>query len=490
MERLLAVAQLADPDPWRDLVRDPEATRQALHKLAKQIDLRRQSPQVLILLAARLPPAEAAALLRRVLLVYPQDFWLHFDLGNLVQEPDERAGCFQAALALRPSSSAAHSNWGNALKAKGDYDGAIGHYAKALQLDPKGAKVHYIWGNALLAKGENDGAIGHYAKALDLDPKDALAHVGWGDALAAKRDYARAIDHFAKALELDPKDALAHTNWGVALFRKQDYNGAIDHFAKALELDPKLALAHYNWGNTLYAKQDYDGAIARYTKAIQLDPKLAEAHGNLSQVLLLRGELEQAHQSTQRFLQLLPPGHPLRGKAQLQLKLCQQLLQQSQRAELIVQGQAQPTAPVEALQLAYFCWYFRKHAAAARLYALAFTAAPTLADSADPPHRSLAARSAVLAAAGLGRDAAKPPEKDRTQLRQQALTWLQADLQALKKLHQSDPSSVVTVQTELKRWLSDPDLASVRDAKELARLPAEERQAWQQLWAEVEKLTK
>ena len=29
-------------------------------------------------------------------LVYPQDFWLHFHLGELVKGPDERAGCYQA----------------------------------------------------------------------------------------------------------------------------------------------------------------------------------------------------------------------------------------------------------------------------------------------------------------------------------------------------------------------------------------------------------
>ena len=45
------------------------------------------------------------------------------------------------------------------------------------------------------------------------------------------------------------------------------------------------------------------------------------------------------------------------------------------------------------------------------------------------------------------------------------------------------------VRMALKHWQSDPDLGSVRAAKELARLPQAERKSWQQFWAEVAKGT-
>jgi hypothetical protein len=47
----------------------------------------------------------------------------------------------------------------------------------------------------------------------------------------------------------------------------------------------------------------------------------------------------------------------------------------------------------------------RYHATAARLYALASTAFPALADDLDQGHRYQAARSALLAADGQGHDA-------------------------------------------------------------------------------------
>ena len=40
----------------------------------------------------------------------------------------------------------------------------------------------------------------------------------------------------------------------------------------------------------------------------------------------------------------------------------------------------------------------------------------------------------------------------------------------------------------LRHWQKDPDLASVRDAAALAKLPKEERVNWQMLWADVAEL--
>ena len=37
-------------------------------------------------------------------------------------------------------------------------------------------------------------------------------------------------------------------------------------------------------------------------------------------------------------------------------------------------------------------------------------------------------------------------------------------------------------------WKEGTDLAGIRDEKELARLPEEERKEWQSLWADVELL--
>ena len=71
-------------------------------------------------------------------------------------------------------------------------------------------------------------------------------------------------------------------------------------------------------------------------------------------------------------------------------------------------------------------------------------------------------------------------------MRRQALDWLRADLTAWDKFLKKDPERACpAVQQTLRHWQQDADFAGVRgDA--LAKLPEAERQAWQQLWADVE----
>jgi hypothetical protein len=46
------------------------------------------------------------------------------------------------------------------------------------------------------------------------------------------------------------------------------------------------------------------------------------------------------------------------------------------------------------------------------------------------------------------------------------------------------------VRERLHRRQGDAYLAGIRDAKELAKLPADERRAWEKLWADVAALAK
>jgi hypothetical protein len=73
-------------------------------------------------------------------------------------------------------------------------------------------------------------------------------------------------------------------------------------------------------------------------------------------------------------------------------------------------------------------------------------------------------------------------------LRQQALDWLKAELAARAKLIQQNSLAAVQVQQDMQHWQKDTDLAGLRDAKELAKLPAAEQDTWRQLWADVEAL--
>jgi hypothetical protein len=95
-----------------------------------------------------------------------------------------------------------------------------------------------------------------------------------------------------------------------------------------------------------------------------------------------------------------------------------------------------------------------------------------------------------LAACGQGEDAAKL-EAARTKLRRQALAWLRADLALrARQLETGKPADRAAARQALRHWQQDPDLAGLRDAAALAKLPADEPKAFAQLWADVAALLK
>jgi serine/threonine-protein kinase len=153
----------------------------------------------------------------------------------------------------------------------------------------------------------------------------------------------------------------------------------------------------------------------------------------------------------------------------------------------VLRGQARPAGAAEALQLALLCQRPKQlHAAASRLFADAFAAQPKLADDLQAAHRYNAACSAALAGCGQGQDAAGLDAGQRARLRQQALGWLRADLEAWRKvLDRGKPPEQVKALAALRHWQRDDDLAGLRDDKTLAGIPTDERDACRKLWADV-----
>jgi RNA polymerase sigma-70 factor (ECF subfamily) len=87
---------------------------------------------------------------------------------------------------------------------------------------------------------------------------------------------------------------------------------------------------------------------------------------------------------------------------------------------------------------------------------------------------------------GKSRDDPPPDEPARAALRQQALGWLKAEHAAWAQvLDTGAPQTRAMITQKLKHWQQDPDLAGVRDAEDLARLPEEEQKAWRELWSDV-----
>ncbi len=95
----------------------------------------------------------------------------------------------------------------------------------------------------------------------------------------------------------------------------------------------------------------------------------------------------------------------------------------------------------------------------------------------------------MLAGLGSGNDQPTPDADSRQRLRRQALEALKTQLaESRRLLHSPSPETSSNVFRVLHRWWNDPDLAGVRATASLAKLPDSERQAWLEVWADVDRL--
>jgi serine/threonine-protein kinase len=436
----------------------------------------------------------AIAEYRAAIALDPKLAGAHNSLGAALKDKgqvDEAIREFRAAIALDPKDARPHYNLGLVHNARGQTEAAIAEYRAAIALDPKHAQTHNSLGIALYDKGQVDEAIREYRAAIDLDPEYALPHTNLGRALYDKGQKDEAIREHRTAIALDPKRAVAHTNLGAVLSDMGQVDEAIRQLRAAIALDPKFALAYYNLGIALSAKGQIDDAIREYRAAIETNPGYAEAHCNLGLVLLRqKGQFAEA-------LALLRRGHALGTKqrgwknpsAQWVLQ-AERLAALDRRATAVLKGEIKARNPSELLKVCVFCLTQKKApVAAARLYADAFQAEPALADDLQAGDRFTAARAAALAGCGKGRDAADLDEPGRALWRKQALEWLRADLKAwAKRLDGADADGRAEVRTALQRWQRDPDLAGLRDAAALEKLPEVERAAWNGFWKDVSSL--
>jgi tetratricopeptide (TPR) repeat protein len=398
---------------------------------------------------------------------------------------DEAIACLETATELEPNFAHARINLGNVLADMGRVDDAIRCYRQGIALDPKYAEAHYNLGLVLHRKGRLDEAIACYTKATGLDPGHAKAHSCLGNALNEKGRLDEAIASHRKALAFDPGNALFHTNLGNAVAMRGPLDEAIACYQKAIALNPKLALSHYNLGKAMSLKGRDDEAIACYRTALALDPNHPETYCNLGAALGGRGQFAES-------LALLKRGHELGTKRPGWSYPSAQWVRQAEanaaleaKLPAFLKGEFQPRDGEERLGLARICQGKRLHRQALDLYAAAF-ADPKLAGDLRAAHRYNAACYAALTAPGKGEGAADLDDAGRTRFRQQALDWLRSDLALLgRRLETGQPADRAAVQQTMLHWQKDTDLAGLRDAAVLARLPTGEQRAFAQLWADV-----
>jgi serine/threonine-protein kinase len=469
--RLIAIAQAADPDPWRATMRErlSHGDRTALQRLATdQKALERQSVQSLALLASALTAQgdgdQAEQVLRRAWRREPGNFWTNFYLGKLHGSrlgaifPDRHMRSLEAVryysicVAIQPRSFAARNNLASVL---GDPQEAEAEWREALRLKPNDFVLRRNHALTLQTLGELVEADAEYREAIRLKPDHSELRRNYGELLLKREKWGEAANEFREALRLRPDDTGAMTEMGIVLKEQGKLDEAIAEYNKALRLNPRHPNAHANLAVALRKQGDFAGAIAEFRKAREFaggDKGLAEGVGR---------ELS----ATERLASLAP------------------------RLPDVLAGKVKLTDPAETIEYANLCLLKGLTGASARLWADVFRSQPELASDRKSQHRYNAACAAALAAAGQGKDEPPLDEAAKARWRKQALVWLTADLAAWSKvIAAGQPEARQSVLRTVEHWRADPDLAGVREPDVLSRLPGLEQNDWQGLWERVDAL--
>ena len=178
LEKMLAVAQPSEPEPWLDLAqgqlklrRFAEADR-TLSALLQRSPAQAQARDWLALARAGQGKAdEAIEILAQISGTGTDRIDAEYNLGRLLafrNRPQEAEEHLARAVAARPNLVAAWYNLGEVRAALGWTDNAIGCWRHALELDPAHTGSYLALARALFARGDREGALRwlrHGAKA-------------------------------------------------------------------------------------------------------------------------------------------------------------------------------------------------------------------------------------------------------------------------------------------------------------------------------------
>jgi tetratricopeptide (TPR) repeat protein len=529
---LLEVARRADPDPWRDRVRDPAVWRggKALAALAREAPLPDQPVPLLLTLGERLSATgeDGVGFLGRVQKQHPDEFWVNFALALTQHAAGRRPGGdparalahYETALKIRPDALAVQNDlavvlidkhWLGDNERPGRGPGAVTVFHQLVRKAPHFAPGFNNLGVAWKHRGEWQQAGLAFQDALWNDPGLAPAHINLGEVRAGSGDLIEAIPDYQRALQIDPDNARAHHLLGVALAatargdeanefypegvqslvqaRGQALTEGVAHYWQAHDCDPNWMATRNSLRIPTRGQAQLKEAIDHFREAVRLEPQFAQAHGALGQALLAQREFTEAEAETRRSLDLLSEGDKkLRANLEGQLQRCQHLRALEGRLPAIVQGKDRPAA-ADCLDLAELCFVKKHYATAARLFAEALTATPGLTEDLRACHRFNAARAAALAGGGHGDDVSGFGESQLEALRGQSREWLRLDLTAwAKKVGTGTRADRIQASKTLAPWRDDPDLAVLRDPAALVKLRPAERQKCCELWSDAEAL--
>lgn len=414
----------------------------------------------------------------------------HLALGSTLKSLrryDEAISEFHIAIQIHPQFAEARLALGNALKGKRLYQDAAAQYREAIRIKPNLAEAHLALGKILGRLGDDSAAVAEFRIAVLIKPELAEAHLALGNAFKANGRSDDAIVEFRTAIRFKPASVEARIALAIALSDKGLLDDAIAEYREAIRIKPELSSAHRLLGDALSETGKIDEAIESYRESIRLDADDPEAHCNLGLALQKIGMFVEALKSLEQGDELARRRGGRNFRTKQWIDDCKRLVALKNDPTVYTEDYKNKNSRDLILSARMFA-YLNKHYMSYRLYSAAFGADRSAGGQLEESNRYAAACAAVKAAADrTSGDHADESTRDR--LLNQAIDWLEVDLnQTIKTFDSAAPAKKAMLFRKMRHWLIDPDLAGVREAQAVETLTEVERSRLSNLWTRVEKI--
>ncbi|MDX2035321.1 MAG: protein kinase [Isosphaeraceae bacterium] len=415
----------------------------------------------------------------------------HFRLGLILEAQgrlEDAIESYREAAIREPNRAEIQVNLASVLSRAGRREDARRSVDRALQVDARSPAGVAALARLRMRSGDLEGAATEYERLQRLDPENSsllaealpvlfqLERVEQGGRLARR------------ILEINPRHAQARLYLAVQLAAAHQPEAAIQEARRALADGNRSAVVLYNLGRKLQRQRRYMDSIEIYRAAISVDPKIAEIHCNLGQALASARDYPAA-------LAALEKGHRLgssRPKGKW-LYPSAQWIEETRAAEKLdgelpefISGRRLPTSTHECVVLAQIAGARRLHASATALWKSAMDRAAEGPPALESDSILAAAADAAAAAAGRGFYEQPPSGSEIDAWRRFAFEWLDREVRRFETSASiADTDERERIRRALANLLDDPDLRSIRETREIARLRDAEAREFQQLWNRV-----
>lgn len=322
--RPLEAAQSADPDAWRNRIREALARGDtaALVGLAETRDLAARPVNSLCLLANALSSqgresALTLEILQRAHRLDPGDYWVNVALGlRLLTIPGREKQAVRylmAALALRPGSAGLRIRLGYYLAIhERDGTGAEEQFRAAARLRPSYHYVHFCLGRALEMQGRWAEAEAALREAVRLKPSCGDSRLALAEILEGGGDKEAALAVRREAFRREPGYFRAQDHLIRALIERKLWDEAESVARESLRRAPDTARPHLILADVLMRRDPASAAAeSELRAAIRLEADHLDAHKGLVGVLLARGDVAAAADALRRAADAAGPGSAL-----------------------------------------------------------------------------------------------------------------------------------------------------------------------------------